>query len=521
MTHKKPRILVVDDHENSRQVLRKILQPEGYEIEEAVNGDEALVAIKRDCPDLMLLDVIMPVRNGLEVLEELQKFDHPFLPVIVQTVAFEREVRIKALGLGAHDILNKPLDPFEVSIRVRAMLNLKAEHDAAEKRSEDLELLVSERTRQLEKSYESCLETEHFKNNFLSVISHELRTPLNFIMGFASILDDELLGPVPQPQRECLKKILYGTDRMMSVVNNLVDMSWILAGKFQLAPAMTDYLPIVNEVISILRSYAAEKRITLEVDVQATGEIEIDGERVSRVLSNLLENAIKFTPEEGTVRLKARRIGGELMTEVSDTGIGITPEDLPNLFKPFSQLDMSSTRRYGGTGLGLSISKAVVDAHGGQIGVISELGKGSTFWFSLPVRAPSLVHQAPMDVLVVGDDPNNTEVIMYLFTSLGHTVMSVAEGSEAIRLCCGEGRHFAVILINGMLMREMDGLETTRRLRECPQAAGSNIILVLPMGNGPDRKEGLAAGADAVLTKPMKREEMAHYLSKAFVTRSS
>ncbi len=227
---------------------------------------------------------------------------------------------------------------------------------------------------------------DRMKDDFLAVISHELRTPLNFITGFASILDDEVAGPLNETQQSYVKKILNGADRMLFHVNNLVEMSRMSAGKLSIQPSATAYPSLVAHVLHSLRPLAEDKRIRLEADLQVGGEVLIDGQRITQVISNLLDNAIKFTPTGGHVTIKAYAQEDRLITEITDTGIGIAEEDLPKIFRRFVQLDMTSTRTVGGTGLGLSICKFIVEAHGGSIGARSEgPGKGSTFWFSLPL----------------------------------------------------------------------------------------------------------------------------------------
>ncbi len=259
-------------------------------------------------------------------------------------------------------------------------------------RTQELEGLVDQRTRELaeknqalELAIEELRQVDRYKDEFLSVISHELRTPLNFITGFASILEDEVAGPLNELQVEYLEKILQGADRMLALVNNLLDVGRMQAGKFHLDPYETDYLPLVREVVSSLRPLAADKQLEVEVQVQVETLVTLDGARITQVLTNLLDNAIKFTPEGGHIQLAAHVKGDRLVTEVTDSGPGITAADIPKLFSPFKQLDMGSTRKAGGSGLGLSICKAIVEAHGGTIGVRSQPGQGSTFWFSLPV----------------------------------------------------------------------------------------------------------------------------------------
>jgi signal transduction histidine kinase len=209
-------------------------------------------------------------------------------------------------------------------------------------------------------------------------------------MGFSSVLEDELVGPVNDTQREYLLKILSGSDRMLHLVNDLLDFAKIQAGRLDISIGAASYAPLVEEVVSTLRPLADAKGITLEADVQVSDMAQIDEMRVIQILTNLTSNAIKFTPVNGRVSLRAFIKGPEVITQVFDSGIGIAPEDIAKLFQRFQQVDMSTTRRVGGTGLGLSITKALVEAHGGQVGVLSEVGSGSTFWFTLPLaRVPA------------------------------------------------------------------------------------------------------------------------------------
>lgn len=221
------------------------------------------------------------------------------------------------------------------------------------------------------------------KDEFLSVISHELKTPLNFIMGFGSLLADEVPGPLNSEQQRYLCRMLQGSDRMLVLVNNLLDFSQMVAGKFQVFQVPAPIVPMVKDVVDKYRTSASDKGIQLETDVEELMAC-IDISHIAQVLGNLIDNAIKFTPQGGRILVKGYAQQEMIRIEVTDTGVGISPQDLSRLFKRFSQLDMSTTRKVGGVGLGLSISKEIVEAHGGQIGVESEQGKGSTFWFLIP-----------------------------------------------------------------------------------------------------------------------------------------
>lgn len=234
---------------------------------------------------------------------------------------------------------------------------------------------------------EELKRVDRYKDEFLSMVSHELRTPLSFIKGFAGVLAGEMAGPLAPEQREYVKNIVSGADRMLFLVNDLLDLATIQAGKLKLNAQDTPVAPLLEELTTSMRPLADEKGVQLDFEAPV-GVAHLDRQRILQVLTNLVANAIRFTSAGGAVAVKAHVEGPRLRVEVEDTGVGIAPEDQGKLFQRFSQLDMGVTRKSGGTGLGLSICKALVEAHGGTIGVKSEPGKGSCFWFELPLAGP-------------------------------------------------------------------------------------------------------------------------------------
>ena len=378
-------ILVADDREDNRDLMVQVLGSD-YTVTLAADGAEAITCIETDRPDLVILDLNMPKVDGFAVLQHLADRPGSFLPVIVVSASTERASRLKALKLGAHEFLSRPFDLEELTIRVRTMVALKIARELAEEKTRTLEVAVAERTRELRLALEELQETDRYKDEFLSVVSHELRTPLNFIIGFASSLEDGVGGDLTDRQLAMVSPILVGADRMLELVNNLLDMSLLTADKFTVSPTPEPYEPLVERALDGLRSLAQSKGVTLTQDLCVPGQVLLDEQRTLQVLNNLVGNALKFTKPGGHVVVKAFLRDGELVTEVQDTGVGIPLDDQPRLFQRLKQVDMSATREYGGAGLGLSISKGIVEAHGGQIGVRSESGVGSTFWFVLPAK---------------------------------------------------------------------------------------------------------------------------------------
>lgn len=237
---------------------------------------------------------------------------------------------------------------------------------------------------QLRRQYEQLLKLDLLKSNFVNSVTHELRTPLTSIMGYAEFLEDEIGGPVSTEQRDFIHQIQRGAKRLEYLLNDLLDFAKMEAGTFTLKVAPADLCSWVIEVVESLRPQADERAVRLETRLpDGPLDLEMDAQRIGQVLTNLLGNALKFSPQGGTVTVSAKRQGETIRCEFQDQGPGIAEADMPKLFQRFSQLD-AGLRMGKGAGLGLSISKALVEAHGGRIGVESTAGMGSIFWFELP-----------------------------------------------------------------------------------------------------------------------------------------
>jgi PAS domain S-box-containing protein len=247
------------------------------------------------------------------------------------------------------------------------------------------------RAQEERQQFESMKQAEAVKDQVLSILSHELRTPLNAITGFSSLMEAELAGPLTDQQRRYLNKVQGSAAILLALIEDLLDINGLENGQLKLEPRPMPFSNLAVEVVGQLEPLAASAGHQLTLDVSpGLPDLVADPKRITQVLLNLINNAIKFTPDGGHITIRTREAGGFLRCDVTDTGPGIAVSDIPRLFKRFAQLDMSNSRKKGGVGLGLSISKALVEAHGGQIGVESDLGKGSTFWFTLPLTGASV-----------------------------------------------------------------------------------------------------------------------------------
>jgi signal transduction histidine kinase/HAMP domain-containing protein len=266
-------------------------------------------------------------------------------------------------------------------------LAIACERGAAHHNTRRLAVEVRQTAKRLEQLNADLDAVMKSKDLFLSNISHELRTPLNSIIGFTDLLLTQDLGsPLSEQQRDFLETVARNGRHLLELINELLDLQRIAAGRMELKPEAVDLEALLTDATSSVHAQVQKHRHALVVTPSPGLRVQADRGRVRQVLLNLLSNAIKFTPDGGHITVAAGPVNGgsEVQIAVTDTGIGIAAEDQPKLFQEFSQLDASASRKYEGTGLGLALSRRLIELHGGAIGVESEMGKGSTFWFTLP-----------------------------------------------------------------------------------------------------------------------------------------
>lgn len=543
-TRQRQTILVVDDTPENLLVLGELLQP-FYRVKVASSGVQALrVASSDPLPDLILLDVMMPDVNGYEVFNKLR--ENPStgdIPVIFITAVDANKDISYGLELGAVDYITKPISPSVVLARVRTHLDLKQARDDLRKQNQRL----SDTNTELKRAV-------HAKDEFLANMSHELRTPLNAILGLSETLQEQVYGELNERQLKSLDTIERSGRHLLSLINDILDLSKVESGKIELSKEMISLEMICQASLQFIRQQAMKKHITvsLNINTSVTSEhqdemshvaIYADERRLKQVLINLLTNAVKFTPERGQVGLDVAidEEAEHIHLCVWDTGIGIASEDQHRLFQPFIQVDSSLSRPHEGTGLGLALVQRLVDLHGGAVTLASEEGKGSRFTVSLPHITPaeqdilpqhyaerddtlrtsiiaspandSGVANAPL-ILLAEDNPNSSLMVSDFLESQGYLVAVARTGLEAIAIAIDQ--HPALILMD-IQMPELDGLEAIRRIRTNTSLDCIPIIALTALAMKGDRERCLEAGATDYLSKPVRLKELAtyvvHYLS--------
>jgi len=459
-TNEPVEILLVEDSPTQAAKLQYLMESRGYTTRVATNGRRALEAIRERKPRLVLSDVVMPEMGGYDLCRAI-KTDPALhdIPVILVTSLIDPKDIVSGLESGADNFVRKPysedylvkriqhvllnqelrqaeggridlgivvyiggqkhfinaerqqildllISTYEQAVAVNEELQLR-EHQIVElnahleHRAEELEMInleIGRKNAELQRA-------SGLKSEFVANMSHELRTPLNAIMGFSEMLKDGMLGELTERQKNSAGAIFDSGMHLLSLINDILDLSRIEAGKMELNLEKTEVDELLQNSVSMLKVRAQSHQIDLRLESSVHDRIDVDRRKARQIAYNLLSNAVKFTPDGGTVTLRADEVPavsfegllrvGDLPVQpaprylelsVIDTGIGIAPEDMGRLFRPFSQLDSGLARKYEGTGLGLVLVKQLVELHGGALAVRSSVGQGTTFKVWLPYR---------------------------------------------------------------------------------------------------------------------------------------
>ena len=542
-------VLLVEDNLITQELITKIFSNFGIAIHLSSNGKEGFEMARNLKPDLILMDVFMPVMNGLEATSLIRK--DPVLkntPIIALTAGAQRNQKISAEEAGVSDYLIKPISlnalipilsrylrtekkiVYDIDKNISTKQQLKLQTVRLQKDRALQEKQLEDHTQELIRAKELAESANRSKSRFLANMSHDIRNPLNAIIGFSQILKEDVeKQQLPVQFSEYLEYIINSGHNLTELVNNILDISKIEAGKMEITKEVVNLKSFIDGVLTLSRFQADQKGINLLSEFALDPEIKIISDKtcLSQILLNLTSNAIKFTPRDKTIIIRVTRLKDELILQVSDEGIGIPLKHMEIIFSPFGQLNDNDEHPVRGIGLGLAIVKNRVDMLGGTIDVESKTNEGSTFTVKIPLDVvaevpeqtkavgPKKQFNPDNRVLVVEDDPINQLMIEALLKNMNVTVQIVENGIQAIEKIRIMQPHLVLMDIN---MPIMNGLEAIRTIRREPDPLSKTPIVVFS-GNAFKEQQQTAfnAGADAYLIKPIDEEKLLPLLNRYLI----
>jgi signal transduction histidine kinase len=502
------KILIVDDVPGNVRVLAEILNDD-YQVIMAASGIKALEAVATNDVELILLDIEMPDMDGFEVCKILQaKTSTRDIPIIFVTARNSPEDEIRGLTSGAVDFISKPLNPLVVKTRVKTHLEFN-------------------------KSRIAAMEASRVKSQFLATMSHEIRTPMTTIIGMCDLLLETELTP---EQKQFLNSSRNAGESLLSLINDILDLSKIEAQQLVLEDIAFDLPNLVSNTMDILSLMAKEKGLQLcqKLPANLPQTVVGDPNRLRQVLINLIQNAIKFT-DTGKILIEIElQTNDHFLFSISDTGIGISHDQMQSIFQPFRQADFSTTRKYGGTGLGLTICQQLIKKWGGIIWVDSEKNKGSMFRFTMPFKKANISHKLPNNnalpfgekiaanktfssntsILLADDVEENTMVIKAFLEKSVDIVTIVNNGEKAFTSFKEE--EFDLVLMD-VQMPVMDGFDATKNIRDWEKENGlqpTPIIALTAHAMKDVDTQARAAGCNICLSKPIRKKTLLKTLEK-------
>lgn len=477
---------------------------------------------------VIVMDVQMPVMDGFETAEHIRLQENTRdIPIIFLTSGdLTNDRLLKGYKSGVVDYLANPVVPEILIAKLIVFIKL---FNKSEEIKRQAELLL--KNAHLEKAKIHAEHESQLKSEFLANMSHEIRTPMNAVIGFTTLLLDT--NPTDE-QKEYLEALNRAGNLLLTIIKDILDFSKIAAGKLDIEVIDFNLRSLIKETEALISYNAKQKGISLSAVISPDLPCDLQGDpgRIQQILINLISNAVKFTKAgEVSIHVTKREDNQKssnkipLHFEVRDTGIGISLYDQQSLFKVFSQVDSSTTRRYGGTGLGLSICKGLVEMMGGEIGVKSEEGKGSIFWFTLNLDLARTTIANPKStykkiesktgnyrILLAEDNQVNQLVAQKMLEKLNMSIDTVSNGQEVIQALS----LFPYDLIfMDCQMPKMDGYEATSTIRKNESSVKRIIIIAMTANAMPgDKEKCLKAGMDDYLSKPLSIDSLTKILSK-------
>ncbi|MBL3528041.1 MAG: response regulator [gamma proteobacterium endosymbiont of Lamellibrachia anaximandri] len=525
-----PRVLIVDDEITARQIAKDVLEDSGFEVLEATEGYEALELFEQEQPDLVLLDVEMPLLDGFETCRRMnRRMESKDIPIVMVTGRGDIEAVERAYTMGATDFVTKPV---KWPILLQRINYILASAEILEKLRQN-ERSLAHALEELRGKRDEALSAVKARGEFLANMSHEIRTPMNGVMGMLALLED---ADLEGKERDYLDTARRSADSLLHIINDILDFSKIEAEKLTLECVDFDLGRLVEETASLFVESANSKNLELNCYIanSISGIFSGDPTRIRQVLSNLVSNAVKFTNRGGVflkVELQEEHGGKQWMRfTVEDTGIGVQEDDQAHLFEPFTQGDGSVTRKYGGTGLGLSISKELVRMMGGELGMTSRVGRGSSFFFHLPLTHVSkaepfrIVSESDLLehwVMIAGGSATSRFVLeTYLetdpFLKLS-TCASYAQAMQILHENAVRGRQKYHLLMLDCDAIESGGREYVEGLKNDPATNGIKIVSLVQGGRSVGDYD--MGEIDGVLAKPVRKTQLFEMLGNLFSNR--
>ncbi|MBF0117506.1 MAG: response regulator [Desulfobacterales bacterium] len=512
MSIMKEKILIADDEEDILELLRFNLAKEGYQILCAKCGQDALNIVSKELPELILLDIMMPNMDGYAVCRFLKgDSKHKNVPVIFLTAMQETDNKIKGFEAGAVDYITKPFAIPEVIARVKNHLAIKSFYKGGEQAENNTKA----------------------KSEFLAIISHEIRSPIQAIIGMTHLA---MKTEDTAKQQEYLSVMSTASGSLLYLINDILDYSKFEAGKIRIDKIMFDIRKIVEEMEDLVSANAHNKGLELAslIEPNVPDLFRGDSNRLKQILLNFVGNSIKFT-SNGEVFVRISLVSetsthATVKFTITDTGIGIPEKYLDNLFKPFSQAHGSTTRNYGGTGLGLMISKQLVEMMGGEVGLESKEGKGTTFWFTvvfekqirkennLPKLDNNISNKA---ILIIDDNANHIESISNHLKYFGcryNTANQINEALILLKQSVKENDPFHLIVFDKNMISTEDIKKISAIIQNDPILNRTSLVPLIPFGSKYDLDNDWMKEADyfACLTKPVKRAKLLDCIVSSF-----